>query len=591
MPTPLRVLVLEDRPADAELMIYELRQAGFVPYWQRVETDTDFVDSLDPELDIILADYCLPQFDALRALHRLQERGLDIPFIVVTASVSEDAAVECMRQGAVDYLLKDRLSRLGPAVRRALLAQETREEKRRAEEDLRRAKVELEQRVAERTAELRDLNERLTLELFERRRAENNLRFLAEASRLLARSLDYEATVTSLAQLVVPTLADWCTIDVATDDGSIRQIAVAHTDPSKVEAIRETRRLCPLHNDSPYGVPNVLRTGQPEIYHDITESQLSELSETPDYFRMCLDLGMRSAMIVPMAAHKRTLGVMSFILAQSGRNYGPSDLGMAVELAHRAALAVDNARLYQQAQEAIRTRDKFLSTISHDLKNPLTSIKATAQLLMRQVDRLQMDSLEGLKQSLVRIDANASKMNAQISELLDVARLQMGQTLEIRRSRTDLVALARQIAYDYQQTTDRHQIVVNADRAELVGEWDTVRLERAIGNLVANAIKYSPDGGAVTITASLEREGDSAKAVLSVADEGIGIPADDLRCIFEQFRRASNATERISGIGIGLASARQIVEQHSGTITVTSELGKGSVFVISLPLTAAMPVV
>lgn len=584
MSKPLRVLVLEDHPADAELMICELRQNGFAPYWQRVETEGDFVDSLDPGLDVILADYSLPQFDALRALHRLQERGFDIPFIVVTATVSEEAAVECMHQGAVDYLLKDRLSRLGPAVRRALLVRETREEKRRAEEDLLRAKAELEERVVERTAELRELNERLTLELFERRRAEENLRFLAEASRLLASSLDSEAALSALARHVVPALADWCTVDVIEEDGTISQIAVVHADTAKLEVARDIRRCYPLDMNSTFGLPNVLRTGQPEIYPDITESQLAETIHDPEHLRMCLEAGMRSAMIVPMVARKQTLGVISFILADSGRHYGPSDLGMAMELARRAAVAVDNSRLYKRAQEAIGVRDQFLSTVSHDLRNPLTSVKVTAQILMRQLSRSEMDGCEELKEGLARIDSNAAKMNALIGELLDVARLQMGQTLDLHTAPVDLVALARQITGEHQQFTKKHQILVTADVPELVGEWDAARLERAIGNLLSNAVKFSPDGGTITVTVCREQQEDGVRATLSVRDQGIGIPTEDLPTIFERFKRASNAADRVSGIGLGLSSAHQIVEQHGGTITVTSELGKGSNFVISLPL-------
>lgn len=584
MSKPLRVLILEDRPADAELMVYELRQRGFAPYWRRVETEAEFVDSLDPGLDVILADYSLPQFDALRALRRLQELDLDIPFIVVTATVSEEAAVECMRQGAADYLLKDRLSRLGLAVQHALAARETREEKRRAEEELRQAKADLERRVAERTTELRQVNERLTLELFERQRVEDNLRFLVDASRILASSLDYETTFTSLARRVVPHLADCCIIDVVEEDGSVNQLAIAHVDPARIETVREIRRCHPIDPNSAIGVPKVLRTGQPEIYPIITQAQLTEDPRSVEHLRMCGALDARSEMIVPLVARKRVLGAITFVLAGSMRYYGPSDLGMAMELANRAAMALDNARLFKQAREAISLRDQFLSSISHDLRNPLTSIKGMTQLVIRQLKQWEEPKTERMLESLQTIERNVTRMNALISELLDIARLQVGQTLDLHKGPTDLVALVRQIASEHQQLTRHHQIVVEANAREVIGNWDAMRLERAIGNLLSNAIKFSPDGGQITVTVGCEGQGSDTRATLSVQDQGIGIPADDLPVIFQPFTRARNA-QQVGGTGVGLASAHQIVERHGGSITVTSEVGKGSTFIVTLPLT------
>jgi PAS domain S-box-containing protein len=161
MDTPLRLLILEDQESDAELLLYELRRAGFDPDWRRVESETDYRDHLDAALDIILADYTLPQFDAQQALHLLRKRDLDIPFIVVTGSIGEEQAVACIKQGAADYLLKDRLARLGTAVTQALEEKQLRQARRQAEDELQRYAVELEQRVLERTVELRQEKERV----------------------------------------------------------------------------------------------------------------------------------------------------------------------------------------------------------------------------------------------------------------------------------------------------------------------------------------------------------------------------------------------------------------------------------------------
>jgi signal transduction histidine kinase len=255
------------------------------------------------------------------------------------------------------------------------------------------------------------------------------------------------------------------------------------------------------------------------------------------------------------------------------------DESILVQLAQMAVVAIENMQLYLQAKEAVHERDKLLSTVTHDLKNSLAAIKGFAQLLQRSVKDMNSEDTERLTIGLSRIEAMATKMTALINELMDLSRLQMGQPLELDLQLTDLVALARQVAAEQQQTTERHQISVEAGVAELVGLFDTTRLQRMLTNLISNAIKYDPEGHAITVVVTWE-EG----AVLAVRDGGIGIPAKDLLYVFEQFRRGSNAPEYVSGTGIGLTSARHIAEQHGGTITVTSKVGEGSTFTVRLPL-------
>jgi len=175
-------------------------------------------------------------------------------------------------------------------------------------------------------------------------------------------------------------------------------------------------------------------------------------------------------------------------------------------------------------------------------------------------------------------------MTTLINELLDLSRLQMGQPLELDLQLTDLVALAQRLAAGQQQTTERHQIGVEAAVAELVGLFDTARLEGMLANLISNAIKYDPEGHAIIVVVTWEEDAEQTYAVLEVRDQGIGIPATDLPYVFEQFRRGSNAPEYVSGAGIGLTSARHVAEQHGGTITVTSKVGEGSTFTVRLPL-------
>jgi signal transduction histidine kinase len=280
---------------------------------------------------------------------------------------------------------------------------------------------------------------------------------------------------------------------------------------------------------------------------------------------------------------QRNLGLLLLSDKYTGE-FTEEDESILVQLAQMAAVAIENTQLYLQAQEAVHERDKLLSTVTHDLKNPLAAIKGFAQLLQRSIKDMNPEDAERLTIGLSRIEATATKMTALINELLDLSRLQMGQPLELDLQLTDLVTLARQVAAEQQQTTERHQIGVETTVAELVGLFDNTRLERVLTNLISNAIKYDPEGNAITVVVAREEGNEQAYAVLAVRDRGIGIPAKDLPHVFEQFRRASNAPEYVSGTGIGLASARYIAEQHGGTITVTSKVGEGSIFTVRLPL-------
>ena len=254
-----------------------------------------------------------------------------------------------------------------------------------------------------------------------------------------------------------------------------------------------------------------------------------------------------------------------------------------VEEQHQQLLAREQAAR-AVAEAAVRTRDELLAIISHDLKNPVAVIKGYAQFLQRHLATADLAVDGQIVQGLKIIDAEATQLSAQIEELLDVARIQSGRAIEIRRSYSDLVLLTRNLAAAYQQTTVHHRIQIDAAMPKLIGLWDASRLERVLGNLLANALKYSAENSTITMTVEQEQAEDGTWAVVKVRDQGIGIPAKDLRCIFEQFYRGSNVGGQIRGIGLGLASARQIVEQHGGTITVVSEEAIGSTFTVRLPL-------
>ncbi len=425
--------------------------------------------------------------------------------------------------------------------------------------------------------------------------AQQRSAFLAEAGKQLAASLDYEVTLARIARLTVPELADFCIVDVVHDGEQVRRVEVAHADPAGEALARRLLTYAPNPTRSE-GVPRVLRTGEAVLYQEVSDSLLEAKAVDAEHLGVLWAMGPRSLIVAPLLARGRPLGAISFVSVSPRRRYGPAELALAEELAARCALAVDNARLYQAVQQAMETRDQFLAGAAHDLKTPLTAVRGYAQLLIRQLSRMDGPQAEKCTGEARQIVQSAVKMQALIDQLLDVARLQSGQPLELFPSMMDLVALARQVADEHQQATRRHQIRVLTKETELLGEWDATRLERALANLLENAIKYSPGGGEIIL--SLWREeappedtgsspaanNDSHRAALAVEDHGVGIPAADLPHVFERFRRGANVPGRISGTGIGLAGVQHIVQQHWGTIDVESQEGVGTRFTVRLPL-------
>lgn len=227
---------------------------------------------------------------------------------------------------------------------------------------------------------------------------------------------------------------------------------------------------------------------------------------------------------------------------------------------------------------------EFLDGVAHDLRNPLAAVKGQAQLLLRQFTKRGGVEPDRLLAGLRGIDTSVEQMTAQIAELQDVARLRSGHPLALRAMPTDLVALVQAAVEGARQISSHHEISVAATPPTLIGRWDAARLRRVIDNLLGNAIKYSPGGGDVAVTVRAENRPAGRWVQVEVRDAGVGIPAAELGRIFERFRRGSNVAGRIRGTGIGLAGARQIVEQHGGAIAIASDEGRGTVVTVTLPL-------
>jgi signal transduction histidine kinase len=292
------------------------------------------------------------------------------------------------------------------------------------------------------------------------------------------------------------------------------------------------------------------------------------------------ELGVHALLRVPLLARDRCFGVMTLLSTTPGRRYGPADLRLAEELGGRAALALDNARLYAEAQEAIRRRDEFLLVASHELKTPLTSLQMQAQLVERLLRRYQRADLapERIGKALQIFNRQLARLGHLVDELLDVTRMNAGR-LTLERAPVDLADLSREVVERMRRQLADARCRVELDLDEpVVGRWDRSRLEQVLFNLLSNAMKY---GAGALVQVGVRRQADRARLV--VRDHGIGIaPADQPR-IFDRFERAVSVRS-FGGLGLGLYIVRRIVAAHGGSVRVESDLGAGAAFIVELPL-------
>jgi PAS domain S-box-containing protein len=426
-------------------------------------------------------------------------------------------------------------------------------------------------------------------DITEQHREHDRLQFLEEASAILASSLDYDLTLNRVAQIAVPRLADWAALELLDENGRLIQVGLAHIDPEQVRWARELTKRRPPDPNATTGSANVIRTGRAEFYPTLDRAQLEAQAQDDEMREILRRLHLSSALTVPMRARERTIGALTLVYGDSERHYSEADLRTAQDIADRAAMAVDNARLYRDAERALRLRDEFLSTASHDLRTPLTTVRGLTELLLRQLKRGNVPP-DRLLRALKDVDRASRGMSRMIDELLDLSRVQSGRALTLKRERFDLAEMAQELIDEYQLVAVRHvlRLIVSVDN--LYGYWDENRLERMLNNLLSNAVKYSPNGGTITMRLSSVAVGDGPPAwvELRVEDEGVGIPTTEIPHIFERHFRGSNVSRGMPGLGIGLAGVAQTIELHGGSVRVESEEGHGSAFIVRLP-TGAPP--
>lgn len=415
-----------------------------------------------------------------------------------------------------------------------------------------------------------------------KKRAERALAFLAEATAVLASSLDYDATVTASARLAVPMIGDYAVIDMLQPDGSMKRLAVEHADPAKVAIGWELGRRFPYREGSAYGPSGIVFTGQTTL-EIVTEEMYAARLPDPEQARLVRSLGLTAFICVPLRARGRIVGGLVIGSAESGRRFDAADVALAEELGARANSAIENARSFREEQQANSTKDEFLATVSHELRTPLNAILGWTSLL-----RTERGGDPGaLQRGLETIERNARAQARLIDDVLDVSRIIAGK-LAIEAEPVELGAVIRAALDALAPAAQAKGVEM---RAEIDGPlWvkgDPDRLQQIVGNVASNAVKFTSKQGKVSVSAEIVDDA----ARVCVEDDGEGISAHMLPSVFERFRQADGSTSRRhGGLGLGLAIARHLAEAHGGSISAASEgAGRGATFTVHLPLGSAPP--
>jgi two-component system, chemotaxis family, CheB/CheR fusion protein len=395
---------------------------------------------------------------------------------------------------------------------------------------------------------------------------------LSKASALLSSSLDYETTLESLARLSTAAFADWCAVDLVNDDGSIRHLTVSHANPVLRDLALQFQQAAFSEPERAPGAPQALRLRQSVLLTDIADWKLTGVQPEAKITQLIGALGVRSLISVPLIVRDKVLGTTTF--SSSRRTYDQVDLQLAEELSQRAAVALDTAMLFREAESANRYKDSFLGTVAHELRTPLTSIIGWVQLARSSPDLSD--------EAIVRVDESANLLKVFIEDLLDVTRIRE-QKLRMDMSLLNLADVVRSAVEITSPTANARSIQIRSalalDPAPVSG--DSVRLLQVMWNLLSNATKFTPPEG--TIDVRLEREGNDAR--LSVTDTGSGISAEFVPHVFDLYRQADQTGDHLPGLGIGLSIVAQIVRLHGGVARVESGgLGSGSTFIVTLPL-------
>jgi PAS domain S-box-containing protein len=420
-------------------------------------------------------------------------------------------------------------------------------------------------------------------DITERKKGEEASRYLSKASELLSSSLNYEKTLAELAHLIVPEFADWCAIAMVDDSGKPRQLTVAHANQEKIKWAEDLNKKYPPPDDSPTGVPQVIRSGKAELYSEIPQEMLEAGAIDDEHLQIIRELGLRSAMVVPISTPQRTLGAITVVSAESGRRYTQSDLDFLTELARRAALAVDNAHHHtaelearKAAEAANEAKTQFLAVMSHELRTPLNAIGGYAELLLLGIrGALTHDQ----RSDLERIQRSQRNLLSLINDILNYAKLEAGHVV-FDMVEVDLNELLQEVEPLITPQLRSKDLTYSSKCEDATTAWgDAEKIRQILLNLLSNAIKFTENNGEISVTC----ECDEDWVNLFVKDTGLGIPADKVGAVFEPFVQLERKlTSGHEGTGLGLAISRDLARGLGGDLSVSSSSPEGTVFQLRL---------
>jgi signal transduction histidine kinase len=409
---------------------------------------------------------------------------------------------------------------------------------------------------------------KVTRDITDDRRTEQNREFLADATQELASALDPLAALERLVRLAVPRVADLCAVDLAREDGSSGEfVATASVHAAKGRAFADARRLVAVGPAPSSRVLEALQRGDPVFFPEVGERELAAIARSPEHLALVRDVGLASFMAVPLRSRGAVYGALSLAMTEPGRRFDRVHLEVATELARRAELALDNARLFAETQSAVRARDHVLAVVSHDLKSPLTAIQLSAASAARALEK---DDATGARRHLDGVQRGTRRAHRLVQDLLDMASIRAGR-LSVRPAREDAHALLADAAQAHEALAREKEIALSVEGpADVAVECDRDRVLQVLANVIANAMKFCERGARVAL--SLERG--ERDVTFTVRDTGPGVRPELLPHVFDAYW--STARSREEGTGLGLFISKGIVEAHGGRMWIESRLGEGT---------------